>query len=204
MVKECMSLLGDHPETHGLDDIFLQYFTDLKSVGVPLSEEEAYQRVVDGILFDAAAAVPAGNAPVYVAHVWKQAEFADRIATALKKRGRAVWIAARDIPVGVRWFDEQIRAIHRSRAMVVVIDEEAPKVRHLRTEIAIAGVLELPLLPVLADTVKSDWAARKALSDAFQRADDLRTLYELEPFSTEPDWDTMIERLDAALPAAKD
>ena len=202
MVKECMASLGDHPETHGLGDIFLQYFTDLRSVGVALSEEEAYQRVVSGILFDAAADVPVGEL-VYVAHVWKQAEFADRIATALKERGHPVWIAARDIPVGVRWFDEQIRAIHRSRAMVVVVDEEAPDVRHLRTEIAVAGVLGLPLLPVLADTIKGDWAARKTLNDAFKNADDLRPLYELEPFSTEPDWATMIESLDSALPASK-
>src|SRR5262245_38674339 len=158
MVKECMGSLGDHPETHGLDDIFLQYFTDLKSVGVPLSEEEAHQRVISAILFDAAAAAPVGEL-VYVAHVWKQAVFADRIATALKQRGRPVWIAARDIPIGVRWFDEQIRAIHRSRAMVVVIDEEAPEVRHLRTEIAVADVLGLPLLPVLADSIKGNWDA---------------------------------------------
>jgi len=203
MVKECMTLLGEHPETHSLGDIFMQYFTDLKSVGIPLSEEEAYQRVVDGIFFNEAAAATAGEPPVYIAHMWKQAVFADRIATALREHGRAVWIAARDIPVGVRWFDAQIRAIHRSRAMVVVIDEQAPSVRHLRTEIAVAGVLGLPLLPVLADSIKGNWAERKALSDAFQRADDLRPLYELEPFSTEPDWATMIDRLDAALPSAK-
>lgn len=202
MVKECMGLLGDHPETHGLDDIFLQYFTDLKSVGVPLSEEEAFQRVIDGILFDAAADVAVGEL-IYVAHVWKQAVFADRIATALKQRGHAVWIAARDIPVGVRWFDEQIRSIHRSRAMVVVIDEEAPNVRHLRTEIAVAGVLGLPLFPVLADTIKGNWPERNKLNAAFKESDEMRPLYEFEPFSTEPDWNAMIDKLHAALPAAE-
>jgi hypothetical protein len=116
MVKECMGSLGEHPETHGLDDIFMLFFTDLRSVGVPLSEEETYQRIVEGILFDAAAATKSAEPLVYIAHVWKQAAFADRIAGALKERGCAVWIAARDIPAGVRWFDEQIRAIHRSRA----------------------------------------------------------------------------------------
>jgi hypothetical protein len=179
MVKECMGLLGDHPETHGLDDIFLQYFTDLKSVDVAVGEL------------------------IYVAHVWKQAVFADRIAAALKERGHAVWIAARDIPVGVRWFDEQIRSIHRSRAMVVVIDEEAPNVRHLRTEIAVAGVLGLPLFPVLADTIKGNWPERNKLNAAFKESDEMRPLYEFEPFSTEPDWNAMIDKLHAALPAAK-
>jgi len=31
----------------------------------------------------------------------------------------------------------------------------------------------------------------------------MRPLYEFEPFSTEPDWNAMIDKLHAALPAAK-
>ena len=200
MVEDCMRALADHPETQGLDDIFMMFFYDLLSVGVPISEEEAYQRVVDGITFDPASAVDSSEPPVYVAHVWKEAAFADRLARALIDRGRAAWIAARDIPVGVRWFDEQIRAIHRAKAMVVVVNEDTPKARHLRTEIALAGVLGLPVLPVLADNLKGDWDKRKALNAAFQQVDDLRTLYETEPFSSDPDWPSMIDQIDAALP----
>jgi hypothetical protein len=200
MVESCLSTLGDHPETQGLNDIFMMFFYDLLTVGVPISQEEAFQRVVDGITFDAAAVTSSPEAPVYVAHVWKEAAFADRLAGALVERGKPAWIAARDIPVGVRWFDEQIRAIHRARAMVVVINEEAPSARHLRTEIALAGVLGLPVLPVLSDSVKGDWSKRKALSLAFQQTDDLRALYETEPFTTDPDWNSMIVQIDAALP----
>jgi hypothetical protein len=135
-----------------------------------------------------------------VAHVWKEAAFADRLARALIDRGRPAWIAARDIPAGVRWFEAQIRAIHRAKAMVVVINEDTMKARHLRTEIALAGVLGLPVLPVLADDLKSDWAKRKALNTAFQQVDDLRMLYETEPFCSDPDWPSMIEQIDATLP----
>jgi len=200
MVDDCMRMLRDHPETEGLDDIFMMFFSDLKSVGVPISEDEAYQRLVQGIVFDSASAAVPPDPPVYVAHVWKEAAFADRIARALSDRGRRVWIAGRDVPVGVRWFDEQIRAIHRAKAMVVVIDADAPTARHLRTEIALAGVLGLPILPVLADSVKGRWDARKALNAAFQQIDDLRTLYEREPFSSDPDWTTMIDQIDESLP----
>jgi hypothetical protein len=200
MVEDCLRALADHPETQGLNDIFMMFFNDLLSVGVPISEEEAYQRVVDGITFDAASAVDTSEPPVYVAHVWKEAAFADRLARALIDRGRPAWIAARDIPVGVRWFDEQIRAIHRAKAMVVVINEDTAKARHLRTEIALAGVLGLPVLPVLADNLKGDWDKRKALNAAFQQVDDLRMLYETEPFSSDPDWPSMIDQIDRALP----
>ena len=199
MVEDCLRALGNHPETEGLNDIFMMFFSDLLSVGVPISEDEAYQRVVDGIRFDAASVVSSSEPPVYVAHVWKEAAFADRLARALIDRGKLAWIAARDIPVGVRWFDEQVRAIHRARAMVVVINEDAPKARHLRTEIALAGVLGLPVLPVLSDSIKDDWDKRKALNAALQLTDDLRVLYETEPFTSHPDWTSMIDQIDAAL-----
>jgi len=61
-------------------------------------------------------------------------------------------------------------------------------------------VLGLPILPVLADSVKGRWDARKALNAAFQQIDDLRTLYEREPFSSDPDWTTMIDQIDESLP----
>jgi hypothetical protein len=61
-------------------------------------------------------------------------------------------------------------------------------------------VLGLPVLPVLADDLKSDWAKRKALNTAFQQVDDLRMLYETEPFCSDPDWPSMIEQIDATLP----
>jgi hypothetical protein len=199
MVEDCLRTLGHHPETEGLNDIFMMFFNDLRSVGVPISEEEAFQRVVHGITLDPASPAPAANRPVYVAHVWSEAAFADRLAQALDDRGQSTWIAARHIPVGVRWFDEQIRAIHRARAMVVVINEHAPAARHLRTEIALAGVLGLPVLPVLSDVMKGDWEKRKALNAAFQRTDDLRVLYETEPFTSDPDWRSMIDEIDAAL-----
>ena len=86
--------------------------------------------------------------------------------------------------------------------MVVVINEDAPTARHLRTEIALAGVLGLPVLPVLSDALKGEWTKRKALNAAFQQTDDLRVLYETEPFSSDPDWESMIDQIDAALPQA--
>ena len=83
--------------------------------------------------------------------------------------------------------------------MVVVINEDAPKARHLRTEIALAGVLGLPVLPVLSDSIKDDWDKRKALNAALQLTDDLRVLYETEPFTSHPDWTSVIDQIDAAL-----
>jgi len=49
MVDECTRDIAKYPETKGLEDIFMMYFTDLRSVGLPISEDEAYKRVVKAV-----------------------------------------------------------------------------------------------------------------------------------------------------------
>ena len=153
MVEECTRDLPQYPETKGLDDIFMMYFTDLRSVGLRVSEDDAFSRVVDSLSLDS---VKLPERLVYVAYVWSEAEFADRVAMGLQMRGHSVWIATRHVPLGVRWFDEQVRALQNARAMVLVINEKAADATLLRTELVLASARGIPILPVLADSVKGD------------------------------------------------
>jgi hypothetical protein len=197
MVEECTRDIARYPETKGLEDIFMMYFTDLKSVGLPISEEEAYKRVISAICHDS---VSVPERPVYVAYVWSEAEFADRIATALETRGHSTWIATRDVPLGVRWFDEQIRALHRATAMVVVVNERAAEGALLRTEIVLAGARGIRILPVLADSIKGDENKINILRKSVREHDDTLVLYDLQWFSSNPDWDTMMRLIDENIP----
>lgn len=193
MVEECTKDVPRYPETKGLEDIFMMYFTDLRSVGLQLSEDEAYKRVVDGIVLDS---VPLPARPVYVAYVWSEAEFADRIATALEALGHPTWIATRHVPLGVRWFDEQVRALQGAKAMVIVINDRAAEGALLRTEIVLARARGIPILPVLADSVKGDERRISDLRGSIREHDDTLVLYDLQWFSSDPNWGAMIALLD--------
>jgi hypothetical protein len=131
-----------------------------------------------------------------VAYVWSEANLADRIAQALAKRGQAVWIATRHVPLGVRWFDEQVRALHSAQAMVVVINEGTAKGQLLRTEIVLAQARGIPILPVLSDSAKSSPRKIKNLRESVRAQDDTLVLYDLHWFrSDRPNWRSMIESL---------
>lgn len=198
MVEECTKEIPKYPETKGLEDIFMMYFTDLKSVGLPLSEDEAYERVVDSIY---GKQVPPSGQPIYVAYVWSEAEFADRIALALQARGHSIWIATRHVPLGVRWFDEQVRALHTAKAMVVVFNEKVGDAALLRTEIILASARGIPILPVLADSVKGDKRIIQDLRKSLRARDETFVLYELQWFSSDPTWEAMLAGLDEKIGA---
>lgn len=193
MVEECTRDLGQYPETKGLEDIFMMYFTDLRSVGLRISEDDAFRRVVESLSHDS---VRPPERLVYVAYVWAEAEFADRVAMALQTRGHSIWIATRNVPLGVRWFDEQVRAIQNARAMVLVMNEKAADAALLRTELVLAGARGIPILPVLADSVKGNEDKIADLRRTVRASDDTLVLYEKHWFTSNPSWDAMIALLE--------
>lgn len=193
MVEECTKDLPNYPETKGLEDIFMMYFTDLRSVGLQLTKEEAYERVLNSLSIDSESSPPKGT--VYVAYIWDEATFADRIANSLQERGHQTWIATRHVPLGVRWFDEQVRALQGAKAMIVVINERVTEGSLLRTEIVLAGARGIPILPVLADSAKGDEDKINDLRTSVRAHDDTLVLYDLHWFSSDPDWDSMINEL---------
>ncbi|MEM9007579.1 MAG: toll/interleukin-1 receptor domain-containing protein [Cyanobacteria bacterium P01_F01_bin.86] len=177
----------------------MMYFTDLRSVGLQITEEEAYERLIESLRSNSKAP-PEGT--VYVAYIWHEATFADRIATALQDRGHQTWIATRHVPLGVRWFEEQVRALQGAKAMIVVINERIADGALLRTELDLAGARGIPILPVLADSVKGNEKKIRDLRTSVRAHDDTLILYNLQWFSSNPDWDTMISNLSKNIDAS--
>jgi hypothetical protein len=99
------------------------------------------------------------------------------------------------VPLGVRWFDEQVRALQNAEAMVVVINEGAADGALLRTEIVLASARAIPILPVLADSVKGDESKISHLRKSVRDHDDTLVLYDLQWFSSDLNWDAMVARL---------
>jgi len=196
MVEECTRDLPKYPETKGLEDIFMMYFTDLRSVGLRVSEDDAFRRVVESLSHDSAK-LP--EQLVYVAYVWAEAEFADRIAMSLQMRGHSVWIATRHVPLGIRWFDEQVRALQNAQAMVLVINEKAADAALLRTELVLASARGIPILPVLADSVKGDEDKIRDLRTSARANDDTLVLYQQQWFTSSPTWDAMLTLLETKI-----
>ncbi|HSZ77758.1 MAG TPA: toll/interleukin-1 receptor domain-containing protein [Chthoniobacterales bacterium] len=142
MTKECFSALRNHEETKGLEDIFIMQMHRLNAFGLPISKEDALQRVSDALFH-----VPGDKAEprrVYVSYTTPDAEFATKLAQTLQKEGTSAWVATLDIRVGENWRDAQAQAMLRASAHLVVLDDNMVRQNGLRTEILLSEARGLP------------------------------------------------------------
>jgi hypothetical protein len=86
---------------------------------------------------------------LYVSYTTHDGQFATALATALNDVGVTTWIATRDITVGENWRDAQARAMMRSSAHLIVLDESIDRQNVLRTEILLSEARGLPTFAVL-------------------------------------------------------
>src|SRR4051812_44604432 len=101
----------------------------LSVVGLPISKEEAIERVL-------AAARSIGSEPakkaVYVAYCNAEAALATRIATQLERDGVPAWVATKDCRIGDNWRQAQARGVFNAAIQVVVLDETIAEAELLR------------------------------------------------------------------------
>jgi hypothetical protein len=92
-----------------------------------------------------------------------------------------------------------VRVLQSAKAFIVVINEKAATGALLRTELVLARARGIPILPVLADSVKGDESKESELRTSVRANDDTLVLYDLHWFTTDPTWDSMIASLDENL-----
>ena len=179
-LEDCFDSLDRYEETKGLADTFMVLLYKLSLVGLPISRQEAIQRVI-------AAARNIDQEParksVYVSYCNDEAEIATRIAQQLEQDGISAWVATQDCRVGDNWRQAQARGIMNASAQVVVLDESIGNTHVLRTEIMLAEAFGLPVFTVLGASLegKNDVVGRvmqglRAADITFSR------LTEMQPF----------------------
>jgi len=155
MIDDCFSLLSDHEETKGLEDIFMMRLHALNAVGLPIDRSEALERVVNGVL----AASGAGPRPheVYVSYSGNtDGEFATEVASNLTSNGISGWVATKNVHVGEIWRDAQARAMMAASSHVIILDEDIVRSSVMRTEILLSEALGLSTYTVLPPRLEGE------------------------------------------------
>jgi hypothetical protein len=147
MVSECFAELRKYEETKGLEDIFMMRMHKLSAVGLSITKEESFERILDALV--GTDSIPAESTGMLYVSYARDGEFASALAAELNKIGVDTWIATRNVAVGENWRDAQVRAMMRASAHLVVLDENIVKQNVLRTEILLSEARQLPTLTVL-------------------------------------------------------
>jgi hypothetical protein len=88
---------------------------------------------------------------VFISYAGEDAIRAQRVCDSLEAAGVRCWMAPRDIPAGVSYADEIIRAIDASRLLIVLYSRHSAESRHVRSELQRAFNNNAPILPVRLD-----------------------------------------------------
>jgi hypothetical protein len=154
MVSDCFSELRSHEETKGLEDVFMMRMYKLSAVGLPITREEAFERVRSAVFGSDLS--PAQTAEMlYISYATPDGEFASKLSAELNRVNVNTWIATRNVAVGENWRDAQARAMMRVAAHLVVLDENIVKQEVLRTEILLSEARGLPTFTVLPPRLNS-------------------------------------------------
>src|ERR1700745_2580954 len=85
---------------------------------------------------------------VFISHAHKDKNIANAICQKLESAQVKCWIAERDIYAGEDWTEATRKAIGSSRAMVLVLSDNANSAPHIEREIAHAFYTKRSILPV--------------------------------------------------------
>ena len=91
---------------------------------------------------------------VFISYSSKDKPVADKICAGLEARGIACWMAPRDIQPGVNWAGAILDAIEQSRAMIVLLTENAVASNQIEHEVERAHGLNIPLIALSLQQVK--------------------------------------------------
>lgn len=196
MVEDCYDDILKKEETRALQDIFMVRLHRLSAVGLPITEGEALDRVVEAILSKPHDVAATGL--VYISYA-RDAVFATRLADGLSARSVPAWVATRHVRVGDNWRDAQAKAMMRAACHVIVLDDEMLARDVLRTEILLSQARGLPTVPLLPPRLTVADGAR--LRRAMEAKNDLayRALADYGFTPTSEDADAVVEMVRSAL-----
>ena len=90
---------------------------------------------------------------IFVSHSSQDRKVAQALCEAIEARGLPCWIACRDVPGGVSFQDAIVEAMKGAEAMVLVFSQNANNSDEIKKEIALAGQLKRPVIPVRTEDV---------------------------------------------------
>jgi len=194
MLRDCFSSLDKYDETQGLANLFMMLMFRLSSVGLPITQEEALKRVVEGVSF-ALVGKPCKK-DVYISYASKDADLATNIAQLLETKGISAWVATTGVYVGENWRDAQVRAMMSASIHIIILDENMVSSSFLRTEILLSEARELETVTVLPPRLLGNTSEIRDLMDKLDRSDKTyRRLTELQYFTCEQGVGSLIDRL---------
>ena len=128
-----------------------------------------------------------------------QAEFATRLADDLNALKISTWIPTRNVPVGAHWHKTAMNAMLRAHTLIVILSPEGADNPNLRREVLMARTREIPMLPIIAESISEDSQAIEEMQKLLDRSYEMRLISEIHWFFPEPNYEALLVQLQQVL-----
>lgn len=183
MAEECWSLLDKFEETRGLSRIQGVKLYNMKSVGLPISRQEALARLI-APLKQKPRPIETG---VYISYFSENAAMATAVAREINALGIPTWIATLNSTVGMDWRNEQARAMVSSACHLVLLRPGISQNEFLKTEVMLSEAVGIPIYPALEPQYANEASISEINSELRRSSLVFERLFERHAVSLRPD-----------------
>ncbi len=156
MLEECWSRLDEFEETRDVSRIQGIKLYNMKSVGLPISKDRAYELLLEPLV-----GKTSKKNGVYISYFSENAVHATAIADELTDRGLTSWIATRDSTVGEDWRMEQAKAMFDSACHLVIARPGITGNQFLSTELMLSEAMGIPVYSAIEPTFSDEPSINK-------------------------------------------
>lgn len=193
VIEPCYDELPKHFETKGLEDINTLML--IQESDKPTYDNNSVETVLRLIREEFS---PLVEEAIYISYPQKQLALAKRLVDDLGAANIPVWIDFM-MDLGVDWRDALWSVLKKARGMVVILDPDTVNSMIIKKEILMARTRNLPTFPLVPEEVPANSDIEREMRHALDESYEMRLLSEIQWLRPIPDYETMLEKLKAAL-----
>jgi hypothetical protein len=131
----------------------------------------------------------------YFSYSVHDTDFANLLARDIELARGVVWFFNLSTQAGENWREAMYRGLRTAHRFVICLSPEAVHSEHVKHELLIARMRNLPIYPVISERIYDDQKLMKDLRIELERSVDLNFLSDLKWYAPDPDYQSLLTSL---------
>ena len=178
----------------GIEDLYILDVSESYMQWGQGSYEKNFEKLVDAIQ-PVPKPSPLNSEIFYVSYNWRDADFASLLARDIELARGLVWIDKLSIQAGGNWREAMYAGLRTAHRFIIWLSPEAIHSEHVRHELLVARMRNLPIYPVISDRIHKDQKLMQDLRAELEGSVDMNFLSDLKWYVPDPDYQSLLTSL---------
>lgn len=177
----------------GIEDLYILDFTGYYGWGLG-SYEKNFAHLVDAIQ-PVPKPSPLNADLLYISFQSRDTGFANLLARDLEFARCRVWFFNLSTQAGEYWRDVTYKGLRTAHRFIICLSPEAVHSEHVRAELLVARMRNLPIYPVVSERIYKDQELMKDLRTELEGSVEMNFLSDLKWYVPDPDYQSLLSNL---------